>query len=112
MPAKPNQRPGDVPAAGQLEEEYRPWSAWTSQRRFYVTPEMLAVKWGTNGGHPDCGLCGHVFIDGDVARGQVIPSGAPNIFVCHSCDGPDVVERFVRYWNDVVRPIIRRWADA
>lgn len=89
-----------------------PWSKWTSQQRFYVTPEMLAQKWGTNGRPPDCGLCGHVFVNGDIARWHLIPSGAPNIFVCHQCDGSDVSERFIRYWNEIVRPIIRRWADV
>lgn len=94
------------------EEVFPSWRKWTSQQRFYVTTEMLAQRWGTNTQPPDCGLCAHVFVDGDICRWQMIPSGAPNIFVCQQCDGPDVVERFTRYWFGVVRPIIRRWADV
>lgn len=82
---------------------------FTKGRPFTVTDHDLTINWGGRGRHGFvCGMCDRYFEVGDRAR-WVYMSKAPNIFVCSSCDGPDVADRFGRRWREVIAPILRQW---
>jgi len=71
-----------------------------NQRPFVVSKEDLKRPWG---GYRDgrcfrCGLCGHLFKAGDIARWVYLGNSGfkyGNKFVCEKCDCKDVVEKFL-----------------
>ncbi len=84
---------------------------WTNQKQFVVVEEMLRLKWSGRGRRSfACGLCNHFFETGDKARWFMSRIGA-NPFVCESCDGPDVHERWEKYWREVIKPVLDRWGN-
>lgn len=72
------------PRIATLEEVSAPWMGYPHGERFR------------------CYLCGHRFEVGDYWRWEAGPVGYSNFLICESCDGPDVVERWVA-WVDEVR---------
>lgn len=73
--------------------------SFTDGKPWVATAEDCARDWncGKNGKHFRCGLCGHRFVVGDRVRWQYtndIPGAGGNPFVCQSCDGPDMIERW------------------
>lgn len=81
--------------------------SFTDQKPHVVTKEHLASKWG---GYPAktyfrCRMCGHRFVEGDVFR-WVYTNGLTggryggNPIVCAACDGPDVIERWMKLCDE------------
>lgn len=65
--------------------------SFTKGLPFLVTADDLRKAWcgARDGRHFRCGLCGHRFQSGDVARWQYtndMPQAGGNPFVCASCD--------------------------
>ncbi|MDE2470790.1 MAG: hypothetical protein KGL35_19105 [Bradyrhizobium sp.] len=83
--------------------------SFTDEKSFTVTPHHCEITWG--GGFM-CGLCGHKFVAGDVARWVVTNdrNDCPgNPLVCQKCDGPDVIDRWAAMWAEF-REIKKRFA--
>lgn len=79
-------------------------SSFTDQLPRFATDHECKVKWC---GKPPgewfrCYLCGHKFLVGDYWRfvfgGK---SGLTNFMVCKSCDGDDVIDRFIAHCKDL-----------
>lgn len=62
--------------------------SFTDQKPFAVTEEHTKARWGgCKNGKLTCGLCGHVFRVGEIARWQFASGqGCCNFFVCTLCD--------------------------
>jgi hypothetical protein len=73
-------------------------SSFTDQKPRVAIAADLAMRWGNAepGARFRCYLCGHRFKVGDVWR-WVCGSGAGvvNFFTCETCDGDDVLARFL-----------------
>lgn len=83
---------------------------WTDQQPFVVTDNWFHA-WSINAGRSFvCGMCMHKFEVGDVAR-WVMMRRAPNTFVCASCDGEDIRQRFDKRWVEIILPILRQWGN-
>lgn len=71
------------PRVATAEDVKAPWSGIEGGKRFY------------------CYLCGHKFQVGDTWRW--VYAGKEhlcNLIVCSSCDGEDVLERWVKWWQE------------
>ena len=84
---------------------------WMEQEPFEVTQLDLDTTWGRNGRDFACGFCMRRFELGETIRWVAMPVEVCNTFVCAEHDGPDVRERFIARWREVVKPILLRWAD-
>lgn len=94
--------------------------SFTDQKPFVVTAELRKAPWrGYSDGRAfRCYLCGYPFVEGDTARWVFSPQKWGNFFTCQDCDGPDVLDRWVRtnedlerrcWWmHDEIRPLPRR----
>lgn len=80
-------------------------SRWTRGKSHVVTEQDPTLLWagGYRGKNFRCYLCGYKFKVGDLWRWQAV-QGERNFLVCEACDGPDVVER----WLDWVEELRRR----
>ena len=67
--------------------------SFTNGKPWIVTDGDTKASWSGSPNRFRCGLCDHLFAEGDVARFQFMKS-APNFLICAECDGPDVAERF------------------
>jgi hypothetical protein len=79
---------------------------FTDQKPQIATEEDLKRRWSARkpGEAFRCYLCGHRFQVGDTWR-WVYANGTPgsrfgNFLVCPSCDGPDVLERWVKHGQE------------
>lgn len=69
-----------------------------SGRPTVVTEEHCRMPWGggRNGKWFRCYMCGHKLVPGDIVRWVLVRGGkASNLIVCESCDGEDVIDRWV-----------------
>jgi len=76
---------------------------FTDQKPWVVTRADTLKSWRGSPGHFRCGLCGHRFVEGDVARWQYtndLSGYGGNPLVCQTCDGPDVVERWKQHVDE------------
>lgn len=77
--------------------------SFADQRPRVATAEEVKAPWGgAEGGKLFyCSLCGHTFQVGDTWR-WVCASQKKlrNLMVCSSCDGEDVLERWVQWWEE------------
>ena len=77
--------------------------SFTDQKQRTVTAEDLRANWS---GHKDgsrfyCRLCGNQFKIGDLFRWVYAGSiHRVNLLVCGKCDGPDVLERWKKWWQE------------
>ena len=76
--------------------------SFTDGKPFVVTESQCRASWlgGKNGKHFRCGLCGHKFAVGDIARWQYtndIHGAGGNPLVCQKCDGTK--EEIVTKWK-------------
>lgn len=80
--------PNDTPASATAR--------FTDQQRHVATAATIRMPWngGKNGKYFRCKLCGHKFDEGDGYR-WVYSRRFSNLMVCDSCDGPDVLERWI-----------------
>lgn len=85
---------------------------WMNQKSFVVVEAMLKLPWSGKGRRAfSCVFCHHQFEPGDTARWFLGGRRTPNTFVCQACDGPDVVERWYKFWAEVISPILDRWCS-
>lgn len=83
--------------------------SFTDGKPKYATEEDLKAKWSgrKDNSHFRCYLCGHKFILGDYWRFVNSKSstfidifgktwGVGNALTCEKCDGPDILERWVK----------------
>lgn len=84
---------------------------WYKGQPMVVTEEHLKARWG--GGRPGerfrCYLCGHRFEVGDRWRWQFTSGRTMNFMVCGPCDGPDVVERWEAFNDELDALCERAW---
>ena len=74
-------------------------SNFTNQRPWIVSEDDLKLPWSGSPKNFRCYLCGHRFKVGDVCRWvftNLIKGGGGNPLVCESCDGDDVIDRWVK----------------
>jgi hypothetical protein len=85
-------------------------SDFTNQEPFVVTAEDLKRPWSgyRDGRKFGCGICLSRFEEGQTVR-WILMRGAPNLFVCAACDTPDIKEKWVDRWHNVIVPILKRW---
>ena len=79
--------------------------SFTDQKRRVATTQDCRARWGLDGKGFRCSLCGHHFREGDGFRwvysaGSTFERdgktfGVRNLKTCDSCDGPDVLDRWV-----------------
>ena len=84
--------------------------SFTDQKQRIVTEADLKASWGgePNGKRFGCYLCGKKFSIGDKWRWvSTTHKRLINCIVCDSCDGPDVIERWVMHYADFKK---RFWA--
>lgn len=68
-----------------------------------VTSEILKAPWGGSfdGSRFRCYMCGHKFVLKDLFRFlYAAEKNAMNCLICEACDGPDVLERWVKQYNE------------
>jgi hypothetical protein len=82
--------------------------SFTDGKRRVATEHNCVTRWGgeSKGRRFRCYLCGHRFQPGDgwrwqYAAGQNVTEdgrkfGVTNFLVCDACDGPDVLDRWVK----------------
>lgn len=72
--------------------------SFTDQKRRVATEKHCNANWngGKNGKYFRCYLCGHKFVEGDGWRWVYGDTQTINFCTCDSCDGDDVVERFLK----------------
>ena len=73
--------------------------SFTDQKPLIVTVDDVKRNWGgaTDGSKFRCSICGHRFQAGDYYRWVYtnnLQGYGGNPFVCKSCDGPDVIEKW------------------
>lgn len=94
-------------------------SDWTDGKPLVATEEHLNLRWGgaPRGRRFRCYLCGHFFKVGDTWRWQMV-QGYMNFMVCverldglPACDGPDVVERWKAFNDELAALHERAWWD-
>lgn len=71
--------------------------SFTSQEPQIATKEDLTAPWSgrKDGSHFYCRICGYQFAEGSIWRWvHCTKVGLPNIMICATCDGDDVVERW------------------
>lgn len=91
---------------------------FTDQKLRVVTKEDLTAPWSghTDGSHFYCKLCGHSFEEGDRWRWVLATrAGYVNVMVCESCDGDDVLDRWValnKEWDELAKGKFRFIATA
>jgi hypothetical protein len=88
--------------------------SFTDQKRWTATEKDVQTEWGLNGKGFRCGLCGHRFKVGDGVRWQYGSGrtferdgktfGVQNFKVCDGCDGPNVLDRWVRLNEEFYSP--------
>jgi len=78
--------------------------SFTDQKPRVVTEKHYP---GNYGGYKDgrnfrCYMCGHYFKIGDIFR-RVCPGnkGVTSLLVCEKCDGPDIIDRWVKRVNEL-----------
>jgi hypothetical protein len=79
---------------------------FTDQKMRVATAEECSARWGgvADGYLFRCYLCGHRFQAGDKWRWVYgCGNGVANFMTCDSCDGPDVLERWVARNEEAVR---------
>lgn len=73
--------------------------SFTDQKPRVATEQEVNARWG--GKNFRCYLCGHKFSIGDVWRWVYAADRKLfNVTVCEKCDGPDVLERWEKHYND------------
>jgi len=89
--------------------------SFTDQKPHIATEETCQAPWGghRDGSHFRCCLCGHRFKPGDTYRWQCGSGhtyefegrtyGTRNFLVCQSCDGDDVIGRWIEQLKDWMR---------
>jgi hypothetical protein len=75
---------------------------FTDQKPQTATENDLKLRWscGKPGERFRCYLCGHKFQVGDTWRfvySNSTPGATGNFLVCDKCDGPDVLDRWVKH---------------
>ncbi len=75
--------------------------SFTDQKPRVTTQKHLDARWGgySDGRKFRCYLCGHRFQLGDVWR-WVYSQKYMNFMTCEKCDGPDVMERWHKRWQE------------
>jgi hypothetical protein len=76
--------------------------SWTDQTPQVATVEHLRLPWNGSPKNFRCYLCGHAFVLGDRWRWVFCPRGGSNFMTCERCDGPDVLDRWVKQ-NEVAK---------
>lgn len=77
--------------------------SFTDQKQFIATEDHVHARWsgGKDGKNFRCGLCGHKFTVGDRVRWVYMNSNPEshfgNFLTCEQCDGPDIVERRIKW---------------
>ncbi len=77
--------------------------SFTDQKQHTVTAEDLKAPWSgyKDGSRFYCRLCGHKFKIRDLFRWVYAGSiDRVNLLVCRKCDGPDVLERWEKWWEE------------
>ena len=89
--------------------------SFADQKPRIVTEKEVALPWNGNKRNFRCYLCGHRFQVGDTWRFVFGGGRTGNLLVCDTCDGPDVIERYLamakehkeRFWHFAENPALR-----
>lgn len=77
--------------------------SFTDQKPHTVTEKDTKAPWSgiKDGKRFYCKLCGHQFVVGDTYRWVFASSiQRVNLLVCERCDGPDVLDKWKKWWED------------